>query len=240
MTFQQPRRRIQSSAFTLVEFLVLAALVAILAALLISAAQAVAASAAKAKCAANLHTIGRAANLYAADNHGNLVPYRMAIPVGNPAGFWYDHLYEYVGRKRGTAGRGKEEYPAFLCPTAQNRYAINRLCGWKGHENPNDGEPQQYLKMGQGFVGTKVIQLPGGLLKTAWFACPREWGTISATHFLPEKYNDTQNFIGFPHSGSANVLFMDGHVEGLRDPHFADDPSVLKEEQWVSFFGKKP
>jgi len=241
------------AAFTVVELLAVIALLAVLLVLLMPVVQSMRTVSVRVKCASNLRALGQVALLYSADHQGNLVPFRMVAPVGDPAGLWYDHLYEYVGRKRGMAGRMvgalEVEYPGFTCPSvpttpetrykaesAFRRYTINRLCGWKGHENPNSGEPQAYLKRGYGFAGTRVIELPGGVAKTAWFICPPPAGGGS---FLPEKY-DTEDFIGFPHSGSANVLFMDGHVEPLHDPGFRQNPSLLRQPQWIEFFGKAP
>jgi len=236
------RHKSSFRAVTLVELLAIVALVAVLVALIFPAVEMARAASQKMKCSSNLRAIGQTALLYAAENNNNLLPYRMDAPVGDPAGFWYDHLYEYVGRARGQSGRYvngiQKEYPGFICPLTPNgKYAINRLCGWKGHSVEVFGEPQAYLKLGQVFVNAKVVQPPGGLAKTAWFACPVKGNTTSA--FLPENYRKT-DFIGFPHSDSANVLFMDGHVENIRNPDFPNHPSLLQEEHWIHFFGKRP
>ncbi len=250
----QPIENRSDHAFTTTELLVVIAVLAILIALLIPVIGALRSTVSKrVQCVSNLRGIGQAALMYAADHRGNLVPFRMVAPVGDPEGLWYDHLYEYVGRKKGTAGRWlngvQMEHPGFTCPgvpvtpenayatiSAFRRYAINRICGWKGHPQPSASEPQAYLKLGYGFVKTSVVELPGGVAKTAWFTCPMPTGNGA---FLPENYN-TDSFIGFPHSRSANVLFMDGHVGSIPDPGFSRNPALLEQTQWVEFFGKAP
>lgn len=192
------------------------------------------------KCAANLKAVGQAGLAWAAEHDNNLVPLRMD-PVGEPDGFWYDHLNEFFGRRPGRAGRLNEngvlvDPPEYVCPTVERRYLINRICGWNGHGEK--GAMPWYLTMGEGFANNKRIELPGGLAKTAWFACPQE---IGDGYFFPEYYNTGNgNFIGFPHSNTANVVFMDGHVENITNPDFQQNPELLRQQQWVNFFGKEP
>ncbi|MDQ8194779.1 prepilin-type N-terminal cleavage/methylation domain-containing protein [Coraliomargarita sp. SDUM461004] len=236
---EQRQNRTEGDAFTLIELLAVIAVIAVLMAILIPVVGSIRSRAESMECVSNLKSIGQAALLYSAAHQNNLVPLRMD-PVGDPAGFWYDHLYEYVDREPGRAGRYvggvKQEDPTFLCPTVGRRYVINRICGWNGHGDK--GIMPWYIKMGQGFVENETIQLPGDLSRTAWFADPMESGD---GYFLPENYNATNNnFIGFPHSDSCNVLFMDGHVENIPNPDFVNNPSLLSERKWVGFFGKNP
>ena len=63
-----------TSGFTLVEILVVLAIIAVLATLLMPMAQRMSASATAAKCSSNLREIGRGYALFSADNNGS-VPY---------------------------------------------------------------------------------------------------------------------------------------------------------------------
>lgn len=225
--------------FTLLEMILVIVILAVLAILLSSTLGNMRVTANKVRCISNLRELGRVALLYAAEHRNSLVPLRRD-PVGDPAGLWYDHLHQYVGRRPGREGRNvggvKVNYPGFNCLLLEKRYIINRLCGFTRTETE---EPRNYLKLGQGFAKGKVIELPGGLSKTAWFTCPKDEEGGEA--FLPENYAKPGNgFIGFPHSGTTNVLFMDGHVENLHDPGFQENPSLLEQQQWVQFFGTKP
>lgn len=233
------------TAFTLIELLVAITIIVILAGILVPVVRSTVAQSQKTRCVSNLKGMGQAALLYAADHDNNLVPWRMAgrsgeEAYGDPTGMWYDHLHEYYGRARGVAGRTRVDGvivpdPGFVCPTVEKIYVINRICGWNGH-GPT-GDLPWYLKMGEGHSRGKVIELPGGLAKTAWFACPQEAGGQA---FLPRYYkNNDGTFIGFPHSETSNVLFMSGRVENIPNPNFQENPDLLTEEKWIHFFGEK-
>jgi len=235
-SFKKPTAQ---DGFTLLEMILVIVILAIVITLLSFTLGSIRTVADRARCLSNLRELGRVALLYAAEHHNSVVPLRRD-PVGDPAGLWYDHLHQYVGRSPGRAGRNvggvKVNYPGFNCLLLDKRYVINRLCGFSRTETEG---PKTYLKLGQGFAKGKVIDLPGGLSRTAWFTCPREEGGGEA--FLPENATRPDNgFIGFPHSGTTNVLFMDGHVENLKDPGFENNPSLLEQEQWVRFFGTTP
>lgn len=226
-----------NSGFTLLELLVTVVILSVLAALLFPIRAMMIEKSEATKCVANLRNIGQAALLYAAENQNNLVPYRID-PVGDPAGFWWDHLHEFVGRDRGRSGAYVDgilvRYPGFNCPASEDRrYHINLICGW------NDGSrtiPVSYLKLGQGCIqNERVFELPGGAAKTAWFACP----SASGGAFQPERFRSDDNFFGFLHGKTANVLFMDGHIENVPDPDFANNPELLDDEKWIHFFGHK-
>lgn len=236
--FLSPKALSTRAAFTLTELVAVILLIAVMVALVFAVMGSARGTSEKMKCLSRIQNLGKIALLYAAEHQNNMVPLRRD-PVGDPPGYWYDHLHEYVGRQRGRSGRYEggviSHYPGFACPEAGSRYAINRLCGYaKG----TTGEPPGYLKLGQGFSSGRVIELPGGVAKSAWFTCPRN---TSSEYFLPENYrNGVNHFIGFPHSGTMNVVFMDGHVENLPDPQFAQSPESLREERWIQFFGKAP
>lgn len=228
-------RRGSDTAFTVPELLVVVALTAVLALFLFVGVGAIRAASDRTKCAANLQRLGQIGLLYAAEHNNNLLPLRRDLE-GDPAGFWYDHLHQYVGRERGRAGRYVKGvlswHPQFKCPLKDEQYAINFICGW------NDGlraAPKWYLKMGQGFVDGSAVDLRGGVSKTAWFSDAMPGGE----YFLPEYYKQTvSRFLGFPHANTCNVVFMDGHMENIPNPDFKANPNLIKEARWKDFFGK--
>ncbi|MFM8763518.1 MAG: type II secretion system protein, partial [Spartobacteria bacterium] len=72
--FLELSRRDEAKAFTVIEILVVIAIVAVLAALLFPAMSAALDRAKDTKCISNLRQIGTAVQLYANENNGNIVP----------------------------------------------------------------------------------------------------------------------------------------------------------------------
>ncbi|MBE2204361.1 MAG: prepilin-type N-terminal cleavage/methylation domain-containing protein [Chthoniobacterales bacterium] len=225
--------------WTLVEMLVLVCIVAILLALMMPAVSHMRKAAQNAKCLSNLRGLGTAALLYVAENDNYLPPVRMEPPAPAVNGLWYDHLHQYIGREPGRAGRmepGQPQNnpwwcPSVVAPSRRYTYAINRICGFGG-----SGDPVRYVKMGQRFINKtgEILPLEGPLSKTAWFADGR------SEYFMPV-VGGLGNSIDWRHANShANVLFMDGHVEGVKDPEFSTNASLFQEPKWATFFGQTP
>ncbi len=88
--------KILRSGFTLVELLVIIAIIAILAALLFPAITSMQQRAATAQCVNNLRQIGQGLFLYADDNNGNIPMARDSNQSGQDALFGYK-IWPYVG-----------------------------------------------------------------------------------------------------------------------------------------------
>lgn len=217
-------------AFTLTELLVTIAIVGVLVSLLFPAIKSMIAISNNSKCASNLRALGQIAMLYVAEHDNNMPPVR-----AEPVGLWYDHLHEYVGRPAGRNGRfeGADHWrspwrcPA-LKPQPRDGYAINWACGWS-----DSAAAPPYVKMGNRRLGGQASELPGPLSQTAWFADTLYY----SDYFRPSSYKDKNQFLDWRHNKAANVLFMDGHVESVKNPGFTEDADLIKRDQWVKFFG---
>ena len=98
-----------TSAFTLIELLIVIAIVAVLAALLFPSVSKAMNKAKDAKCLSNLRQIGVAARLYAGDNN-DLIVQSFSGTSGTP--IWQDRLAPYMGNKR------VRDTPNMRCPRA--------------------------------------------------------------------------------------------------------------------------
>src|SRR5690242_17964083 len=79
-------------AFTMIELLVIIAIIAILAAMLFPALNSARDTAKKAACLNNIRQWGTAITLFAGDNNG-LYP---EVPKGSAYSGWYDYVYPYL------------------------------------------------------------------------------------------------------------------------------------------------
>ncbi len=244
-----------SSGFTVTELLIVIALLAVLLLLAFPVIGKARRQSEAFRCANSLRQLGQAAALFGADNSNAVVPYALNRPfVTNRykgSGFWYAILYPYLGftepydieRIRDTK---KWKDSPYYCPNERTTlFVTNRICGWNNDGDNSAKHPfQRFLKMGQGYsesdqtsakygVFTKgeAFTLLGGPGRTAYFA-DGIGGAINPN-------NLGANFLEFRHEGHANVLFMDGHIEKLKDPDFKNNPQLLREDdKWVFLFGR--
>jgi len=213
------RRRI-SSAFTLLEMLVVIGIVGILIAVLLPTLQKVNAQAKKAKCMSNLRQVGIAMLMYSEDHDGYLFPDKMGwpgngsdppvVPGTNPPQF---NVWPYVIFKVWNP-------PIMLCPAdfdpwGEHSYVINEhLAYWRvrySTELPNHQSPSSVVLMGE-----KVAVLPDYYME----------------------YGDFEQLVASYRHGlmaGSNYLFLDMHVDSLL-PNAARNAM----DPWDAFGGEPP
>lgn len=211
----RPQQRNPRAAFTLLELLVVVAIIAVLAGLLLPAVSLVRSSANTALCASRLRQIGIAGLTYVEDHNG-LVPrvqpwedgrtwqYKdtvwiaplmdlMETPVNIPTAVWlFDcrqlpiSCPEHPNTANAVVG---------LPPLRYYSYAMNyEFCG----------TPTQFSMRRIEVSSAKVFMSDAG-------DSPTGFSNIASWNYGPPN-----NFFGTWHHGNGNILFFDGHCEGRR------------------------
>jgi prepilin-type N-terminal cleavage/methylation domain-containing protein/prepilin-type processing-associated H-X9-DG protein len=201
--------------FTLIELLVVIAIIAILAAILFPVLLAAKAKANEAKCCSNLRQIGLATNAYMGDYSDRFPPY-ITDPTAQ-IGAWYTLIRKYA--RTNLMSR---------CPSDPGISPTDRLAAgywrnvytdyWSGLVNTVP--PQRSIVV---FSRSTVYLMDG----TSWGMTPGQyghhtwWGPPTAWVNNKQCYDAERR-----HSGGANVLFCDGHVQLVRPGAFKSDSTI--------------
>lgn len=233
--------RFRSSGFTMIELLVVVAIIAILAALLLPALQRAKESAKAAKCMSNLRQIGVAALSYTEDWNGHspnfgdsevvMARHANGAVMPYPGGRWLDQVFFYCQKNIGV----------MLCPSQQTKwsptfyrmvkpyvtpeflpgYAISKQAGTSYSTN----SPHVNVGVSLSRVvnpSRKIWIADAGWLRWATGSTnPEQEGYTSNIESRGAAFTSNSNnqLPSRRHRGGSNFLFFDGHVEWM---HFLD------------------
>ena len=254
MTSERPNK---NSAFTLVELLVVVAIVGILAALLLAAISQVKGRALRIQCANNVRQLGIALQTFVADK--NAYPFFINNHISR-AGFpehstyWAASLQHELDNQNHTNDFGYLSQGIWKCPAANKplnwskdddyySYGYN----WLGLSHQTD---TNCLGLGGTYVWP-ILPSPAPPVSESQIVIPSEMiaigdGFIGGNSFVEDgvwllyRYDKTSN--DFPpgstkrskarHQGKANVVFCDGHVESPPLQFLFEDTSDAALSCW--------
>jgi len=181
-------RKPRPNSFTLVELLVVLAIIALLASLLQPALQSSIIKAQGIKCVTNLRSIGSAVNLYAADNDNSLPQIdQAAAPIYTPTG---QGLATVLGPYGVTSN-------LTVCPIDAARGSAAD-CNNTSYPNPGSSYEWDPVFDDEPLSATVVYIKPGT-------------GTTVARPVTPSRVRLAMDFSPLHHN-KPNIVFLDGHV----------------------------
>ena len=208
------RKQMQHN-FTLIELLIVIAIIAILAAMLLPALNSVKQKASDIQCKNNLKQLGLGASQYSHDNADYVTPYYMAqnpayrmLPDGQylTTTFWYNFLNPYFNDKLGWELPGESKLakskrnPMTNCPQNVLFQGITNY-GWNVYAGFPASKPIKKLK---------DIRYPD----VACYSADASNARLENRPTIP--YPQTaSDYIVFPHSSHANILYTGGHVKSM-------------------------
>lgn len=207
-----------SWSFTLVELLVVVAVIGILVGLSLPAMNYAVAHAKNIKCTSNLREIFVATQSYASDNEGSIVPVYIKDAYANSTNLWTGLLAPYMGRTSGANFASASELPACVCPLHPLRFGYGYNYSGLSYpwRSPSDWPPLPlFLVMANVKNPSQTVffcdsKYSGpsdeGFYSWRAYVRPATWG---ASADFPPRYE---------HPGkTCNALWVDGHISAEKE-----------------------
>ncbi len=212
----------RSRAFTLIELLVVVAIIAILASMLLPALSKARDKARQAVCQNLLKQQGQGWHLYCDDFDG----YFPEVTAPNPFWSWPNLVKPYLGGKYDTTtvdAKIRENSKLYLCP--QDETPLKLAGPWPGPVLPYVYTMVSYAAdqsmCDWTFTPRKIDAVPNTsntlmLTDANYFRFAGYEGNAATGHWLYDSFTKLDDVAESRHSGGVNVLFVDGHVQGVK------------------------
>jgi prepilin-type N-terminal cleavage/methylation domain-containing protein/prepilin-type processing-associated H-X9-DG protein len=230
---------IRRKGFTLIELLVVIAIIAILAAILFPVFARAREAARATTCRSNLKQIGTAASMYEQDYDETCLP-AFVGPAQTYGGQWPDLIDPYLKNLGNAVGTAYNfEGKVYMCPTAPviSDKTVRRPYGYNF----------VYLGRSATMVSLAAVQAPASTLRVteAWridgtFPAP---GVGAILAYPPNNASAANIYPRDWHSGTSNVLFVDGHVKAMKREQIMNPgggTTGYDLDPWWRLDGRKP
>ena len=227
-----PRTTHHAAAFTLIELLIVIAIIAILAAMLLPTLARSKATAQRIKCVSNLHQLGLATQMYWDDNAGNCFRYTSTTNYGQA--FWFGWMGPGAEGERPfdpqtgalwpyLEGRGVELCPSLNYALGQFKLKARGAAYGYGYNlclSANNGKPPVRVTK---ILRTSDIVLLADSAQVNTFQAPASPENPMLEEFYYVSTNRYEATAHFRHARKASAIFADGHVamekmdDGSRD-----------------------
>lgn len=209
-----PGRRDARHDFTLIELLIVIAIIAILAAMLFPALQVAREKARAASCISNLKQHGTALQMYFGDYKERIIPKIILI---SPRKNWADLLFPYFGKKERPAIDYNRRLKVMNCPSMTSL------------EKCPDSTAHLAYGINEFFAGGRTDAVDPTTIFVSKIPFPTKHLLLSEVSRQPEANESAGHYSIYPlltrpfmrmydeaHSGALNVLFMAGNVQSLK------------------------
>lgn len=213
--------------FTLVELLIVIAIIAVLAAMLLPALNKARERARGATCQNNLKNIGYAMAMYTTDSNDFFINYHW-LADGNV--HWYHAIKPYFDNSSQW-----KELKVFNCPSARDMRKFFTGAGLLSTVGNSYGYHKRFVRPNQVKNPSAVLQIVD--IKARWSGQaiafrPRAYvnAFFSSTRLMNNWTSDKDWMIANWHNGGPNCLFLDQHVQWIKE-------SVLFDNGHNKYFG---